>query len=78
MSKRAERRYHELRMRNHARTVFPDMPEKWIHRISNNLAICSRFCCGNPRRHFKSITQQENRANDDFEDYLNEYKVYCL
>lgn len=35
---------------------------------------CSRYCCGNPRRHWDGdsrLTMQEHRANQDFQDQLD-------
>ena len=45
---------------------------KW----ANNLATCSCFGCGNPRRHKfnnkEKLTLQEKRAKKDFNDQLND------
>lgn len=46
-------------------TMNHDIPEYWgirnrrLHR--NTTTLCSRPCCGNPRRHFNERTMQEKR-----------------
>lgn len=31
---------------------------------------CSKWCCGNPRRHFGELTVQERKANISFEEQI--------
>lgn len=33
-------------------------------RESTHGKLCSCYMCGNPRRHFKEVTQQEKKANE--------------
>lgn len=43
---------------------------KQIHKRADNMQVCSRFCCGNPRRWAKGkerLTLQERRFNDGIE-----------
>ena len=65
MSKRAERRHHLRRMKTKAKHVValwgnPNaQSEKW----ANHLALCSRQCCGNPRKWWKKKTISEEIAD---------------
>lgn len=56
---RARRRYERLRMIAKARRVRPwaDLPQK----CADNLASCSCWMCGNPRRYGMEPTMQEQR-----------------
>ena len=67
-TKRAVRRHHRQRMIQHALRSYvlrwePD-PEVQRERVLgwyNNLAKCSCWICGNPRRHGGGPTRQERR-----------------
>jgi len=72
MSKRAERRFHKQRMRYHAKKVFRDIDDCWIIRMADNLCMCSRHCCGNPRKWFKEKSRQEQKADNDFIEQTRE------
>lgn len=81
MSKRAERRYHYLRMKKRVRTIFyiysgddcdDYMDERWVCRLVNNICHCSCFCCGNPRKWWHEKTKQEMIADIDFDEQLKE------
>ena len=40
--------------------------------LSSTRAACSGACCGNPRKHFNEKTIQERKAEEDFEDQMEE------
>jgi len=67
MSKRAERRYHLRRMKAKARKVFYWCPER-AHHWANNMTMCSRACCGNPRKWNKEKTRQEYKSDIELEE----------
>ena len=61
--KRAKRRIAKAKMKKRARELYPwagKRAEKW----ADNLALCSRYCCGNPRKWFHEKTLQEKKADD--------------
>jgi hypothetical protein len=77
----AERRHHRQRMRDRARRKLvqwemrrelyrseEDRLESLDHRVkraADNMAKCSCWSCGNPRRHQKDrLTMQEKRASE--------------
>lgn len=60
---RARRRADSRRMKAKARRVRPWNPEVAATE-ADHLATCSGPCCGNPRRHFGTVTMQERRAPD--------------
>lgn len=71
-AKRAERRHHKYRMRQKARRIYcekwgvdPHKADKW----ADNLALCSKSCCGNPRKWRKEKTLQEIIADKKFNEY---------
>ena len=39
---------------------------------STHGALCSCSMCGNPRRHFKEITKQEKKSNEDLREQIKE------
>lgn len=57
-TKRSLRRFHQERMKNKARKLYPyDSSGK----LANNLTACSCEMCGNPRKHFGEKTIQERK-----------------
>jgi len=40
--------------------------------FANHLKMCSCNGCGNPRKHFGDITNQEKKSNIGFKQQLNE------
>jgi hypothetical protein len=58
--KRAVRRQELSRKKRQARKIYPHDKKA---RSANHLKMCSCHMCGNPRRHFKSATLQEQRAD---------------
>lgn len=62
--KRARRRQDRARMVARARRLYPDhdIPQQ----VADNLAACSCYMCGNPRRWHRELTMQEiRRASKD-------------
>ncbi|MTH94752.1 hypothetical protein E1297_01780 [Roseibium sp. RKSG952] len=57
-SNRADRRHHNARMKRKARRLYPH-DEKGT--LSDHLASCSCYMCGNPRKYFGERTLQERR-----------------
>ena len=59
--KRARRRRNRARMIARAKRLYPclDVPQK----AANNLAQCSCWACGNPRRYWGERTLQEQRQD---------------
>lgn len=65
--KRALRRFHVVRLRCRARKIAKTHNyrrnekelEAWYVKNINNLASCSCFTCGNPRKMRKEVTKQE-------------------
>lgn len=49
--------------------------DKWEWRdlnakkLRNTTKLCSRACCGNPRRYFGELTMQERRSDDVLKNY---------
>jgi len=47
-----------------------DETKKFIKRTTRQLRkctkMCSRACCGNPRKFFKELTMQEKKAKDKY------------
>lgn len=41
----------------------PASAMKYARRYHRHLAMCSCWMCGNPRKHFKTATLQETKAN---------------
>jgi len=91
MSKRALRRHHRARMIAHVKRIQrrwwsgARFTEEELHqaalRLADNLAWCSCYSCGNPRRHFgftvfgrsfEALTRQERRHLLDFHEQLRE------
>lgn len=64
----AYRRHHRQRMLERAKRKLRDWGDDpvWIEqsalRWADNLAKCSCYMCGNPRRHFNELTFQEQRS----------------
>jgi hypothetical protein len=57
-SNRADRRHHDARMKKKARRVYPGDTNG---KLSDHLASCSCYMCGNPRKYFGEPTMQERR-----------------
>lgn len=87
MRNRAFRRHHRARMVARAREIqlrwclHPDpIDEQELHvaasKVADNLALCSCWMCGNPRRYYtfveEALTVQERRALLDYQDQLDE------
>ncbi|KJR63169.1 hypothetical protein VY88_23780 [Azospirillum thiophilum] len=66
--KRARRRQDWARMVARARRFYPDqdIPQQ----LADNLAVCSCWMCGNPRRWHGELTMQEIRqdSNDRYSE----------
>ena len=81
MSKRAIRRFHKQRMRDRMRRFVRDVwydlgyHDKWICRMADNRCMCSRSCCGNPRKWFKEKTLAERKSDDSFVDQIDEADI---
>lgn len=63
MEKKRERRRRDLlRMKARAARIGREhgLPGNW-RKLYNHLAVCSSYCCGNPRRWFGELTMQERR-----------------
>ena len=58
--KRARRRQDRARMVARAKRYLPDRRYQWL---ADNLASCSCWMCGNPRRWFGELTMQEIRQD---------------
>jgi len=66
-TRRALRRHHRQRMIRHALRTYalrwwkddPDVQRRCALRLYNNLAKCSCWMCGNPRRYEGRLTRQE-------------------
>jgi hypothetical protein len=71
VSRRAIRRHHKDRRKAKARKLFGYLwpmagwvTEPKAHHHADNFTLCSRWCCGNPRRWMKGrdrFTMQERR-----------------
>lgn len=57
------RRHHAARMKSRAKGLYRDHPKATYY--ADNLAVCSCPMCGNPRKWFGHITNQERRAASD-------------
>jgi hypothetical protein len=61
----AFRRHQRARIKRHVRYYYGrDLatdPRAWGVAVQTR-HLCSGYCCGNPRRHFGSVTRQEYRA----------------
>ena len=83
---RALRRHHRARMVNRARALFArwgdteEVIRRNAPRLADNLAWCSCYSCGNPRRHFgftvhghsfEALTRQEMRNLLDFREQVD-------
>ena len=58
-AKRERRIRDKLRMKARAAKMYPHDPKR---RAADNLAVCSCWMCGNPRRYFGHRTRQEIMA----------------
>nr|WP_295834781.1 hypothetical protein [uncultured Azospirillum sp.] len=58
--KRARRRQERARMLARAKRFYPGQRHQ---RLADNLASCSCWMCGNPRRWFGELTMQEIRQD---------------
>ena len=66
--KRAIRRAHKERMKAKCRRVYPHD----IHaKAADNLAACSCYACGNPRKFYKQITLAEILADMNQREQLD-------
>ena len=67
MRDRAYRRHHNARMLQRAKRKLsewngPEWAELAASRWADNMAKCSCYMCGNPRRYFNQLTFQEIRS----------------
>ena len=74
MKDRAYRRHHNARMLRRAKRKLTEWGgTEWAEiaaaRWANNMAKCSCYMCGNPRRHFNQLTFQEQRSKLLERDY---------
>lgn len=75
MQSRSQRRHHQFRMRQRAIEISRfswGRATEFAIKNANNLAVCSRPCCGNPRRHFHRKTFPELRFEKDAKDAKDE------
>ena len=74
-SKRAIRRKHIARLKKARRTYYywPDHPldRRQLGMIVNTVPACSCWMCGNPRRHLKELTIQEQKALLDTQEQID-------
>ena len=78
MSKRAIRRHHYARLKEKHRKILLFQwgeDEKFVTPFrlgfaANTPHACSRYCCGNLRRHTGERTLQERRGDDDTDPEL--------
>jgi hypothetical protein len=61
--KRAKRRKAKAKMKKKARKAFP-WAGKRAERWADYMALCSDYCCGNPRKWFHEKTLQEKKADE--------------
>lgn len=87
MAKRAERRHHSQRVKAKAYKTYrksfwwySNMSEEelnlFVCKTANNMAVCSRYCCGNPRRHYSGqgrFTKQEILSEVDMKEQILEH-----
>ena len=79
---RAERRHNNAKYKAKAirreNAIHPEarreLTDRDIGILANNATVCSCWMCGNPRKRYGNAPQtfQEIRADDSFEDALNE------
>jgi len=48
---------------------------EWSLRRHSSPQTCSRYCCGNPRKHFGTLTEQEVRNNYHCAEEYSEYNI---
>jgi len=73
MRTRDWRRAQKFRMRARAERVIrswynPGRPypvDEFVRHMADNMQSCSCEGCGNPRRHFKELTIQEKKQNEE-------------
>ena len=46
--------------------------ESWARMSYNNIVTCSDWCCGSPRKHHKSMTVQEAKAEENARQQFEE------
>jgi hypothetical protein len=67
---RAIRRHHYDRLKKKRKLYWGgyDYPndEKTLGKIVSTPQMCSRYCCGNPRRHRGEVTLQEKRCTEAY------------
>ena len=81
MSKRSVRRHHKERMKAKAKQLY-----RWwysqggyqvhpkAHHYADNLALCSCYGCGNPRKWFNRVTIKEYMFDIDANEQEKEYE----
>jgi hypothetical protein len=55
-------------MKAKAEKVFSWCEPERAHKYADHMAVCSRACCGNPRKWFKQKTKQEIIAEKKLKD----------
>lgn len=87
--KRGKRRYQKIVANNKTKGIMKQWhsnitDEKELEEILNKRSIginaktparCSRFCCGNPRKHFNELTLQEIKNLYNFNEGLEEIEI---
>ena len=49
--------------------------KEFVGYMADNMAVCSNYCCGNPRRHFGELTVQERKQKDSQADTIDRQEV---
>lgn len=65
---RSERRAHESRIKRRVRRYYnwwAGGSERATGKVAQSRKLCSCWACGNPRRHFGTLTRQEVRLVED-------------
>lgn len=65
---RAKRRHFN---RLHKKKAYLKLNYRYANTVSNNLAICSKQCCGNPRKWYGHKTLQELKIDMSTSEQLN-------
>jgi hypothetical protein len=83
MSKRAQRRHHNQRMKQRAMRIVRDTHDyrgttrarltAYFVKNADNLKTCGKTCCGNPRRSSEGATYAERIGDREIADGLNDY-----
>lgn len=81
MKKRAVRRHHYQRLKNHRKKKWNswgwNIPDHLTGAYVTTACKCSCYMCGNPRRYAKAITRQEYQLNLKYIEGCFESDIYC-